>query len=266
MGERGAGHQVADRVDALGGRPQRAVDLDQPVVTELDAGLLEPEALDVGAAAGRDHQPVDLGRVVAERQRHLVVGALDVLHLRAGVDRDVLLAEPARGDLGDVRVLGRQHAVEHLEQEHLAAQRAVRRRDLRAGAPAPTTASVSGSASSAHASSVPMTRPPNSRPGTGLGTEPVASTIALRASISASPTRTLPSPVSEPEPSISSMPFFLNRPADAARQRLDDLLAARDDLREVDRRAVDVDAELARLLDLGQDVGHPQDRLGGMHA
>jgi hypothetical protein len=46
-----------------------------------------------------------------------------------------------------------------------------------------------------------------------LGTEPVASTIALRASISASPTLTLPPPVSEPEPSISSIPFFLNRPA-----------------------------------------------------
>ena len=41
-------------------------------------------------------------------------------------------------------------------------------------APAPITASVLGSSSSAHASSVPITRPPKLVPGTGLGTEPVA--------------------------------------------------------------------------------------------
>ena len=59
-------HEVADRVDALDRGAQRAVDLDQPVVVELDAGLLEPEALDVGAAAGGDDEPVDLGLLVAE--------------------------------------------------------------------------------------------------------------------------------------------------------------------------------------------------------
>ena len=41
------------------------------------------------------------------------------------------------------------------------------------------TASVFGSSSSAHASSVPMTRPPNSVPGIGLGTEPVARMTVL---------------------------------------------------------------------------------------
>ena len=43
MGERGAGDEVADRVDALDGRAQRAVDLDDAAVVELDAGLVEPE-------------------------------------------------------------------------------------------------------------------------------------------------------------------------------------------------------------------------------
>ena len=62
VGERRAVDEVADRVDALGRRAQRAVDLDQPAVVELDAGLVEPEALDVGPAAGGDHEPVDLGR------------------------------------------------------------------------------------------------------------------------------------------------------------------------------------------------------------
>ena len=48
-------------------------------------------------------------------------------------------------------------------------------------APAPSTASVLGSSSKAHASSVPITRPPNCVPGTGLGTEPVAMMIAFDA-------------------------------------------------------------------------------------
>ena len=46
-----------------------------PRVVELDAGLLEPEALDVGPAAGGDDQPLGLGRLVAvgERARRLLV-------------------------------------------------------------------------------------------------------------------------------------------------------------------------------------------------
>src|SRR4051812_16033554 len=55
VGERGAAHEVADRVHALYAGAERAVDVDQAAVVELDAGLLEAEALDVGAAAGGDH-------------------------------------------------------------------------------------------------------------------------------------------------------------------------------------------------------------------
>ncbi len=70
-------------------------------------------------------------------------------------------------------------------------------------APAPTTARRPGSESSAQAPSVLMTRPPNSVPGIGLGTEPVASTTHFVASI-ASPSRTwtLPSAVTEAKPSM----------------------------------------------------------------
>jgi hypothetical protein len=78
-------------------------------------------------------------------------------------------------------------------------------------APAPITAIVSGSCSSAHASSVPITRPPKLVPGTGFGIEPVAITTVFACS-SWSPTRTLPSGVSEPSPSITSTPFFFIRP------------------------------------------------------
>src|SRR6185312_16451422 len=51
--------------------------------------------------------------------------------------------------------------------------------------------------------------------------------------------------------------------ADAAGERLDDSLAAHAHLREVDRVTRDLDAELAGLLDLADDVGSAQHGLGG---
>ena len=82
-------------------------------------------------------------------------------------------------------------------------------------APAPTTASVAGSSVSAHASSVPMTRPPKWVPGSGFFTEPVARiTNFAPYSVPSKlpPTLTLPSSVTTPWPSMTSMAFFLKRP------------------------------------------------------
>ena len=63
-----------------------------------------------------------------------------------------------------------------------------------------------GSSSSAHAPSVPITRPPNCVPGIGFGTEPVAMIRHFVASISVPskfpPTFTLPSLVTAPKPSM----------------------------------------------------------------
>ena len=53
MGERLAAHDVADRVDAVSERALRAVHLDQAALVELHAGLVEPEALDVGRRGRR---------------------------------------------------------------------------------------------------------------------------------------------------------------------------------------------------------------------
>src|SRR3712207_7625350 len=52
-------------------------------------------------------------------------------------------------------------------------------------------------------------RPPNCVPGSGLGTEPVASTMHVVASSSRSPALTPLPPVSVPTPSTYSTPFFL---------------------------------------------------------
>ena len=78
-------------------------------------------------------------------------------------------------------------------------------------APAPTTTRREGSSSNAHASSVPMTRPPNCVPGIGRATDPVAMMI-LPALCSSPPTRTVPPPPSDASPSRTSIPFFLKRP------------------------------------------------------
>src|ERR671916_1561561 len=59
VGERRAEHQVADRVDALGRGPQRAVDLDQPAVEGLEQQHLGAEAAvrggDLRAGRARAH-------------------------------------------------------------------------------------------------------------------------------------------------------------------------------------------------------------------
>ncbi len=62
---------------------------------------------------------------------------------------------------------------------------------------------------------MPITRPPNSVPGIGRLTDPVA-TMTVDAAISVPsnwpPTRTFPSSVTEACPSMTSMLFFLNSP------------------------------------------------------
>ena len=61
--------------------------------------------------------------------------------------------------------------------------------------------------------SVPKGIPGADLGGRIIGTEPVARITHFEASYSVSPTRTLPSPVRPPAPSITSILFFLNRPA-----------------------------------------------------
>ena len=130
-------------------------------------------------------------------------------------------------------------------------------------APAPTTASFAGSSSSAQASSVPITRPPNSVPGIGRLTEPVASTIAFDASSSWSPTRHGAGRGQRAEALVHVDAVLLEQHRDAAGERRDDLAAALHDGGEVDLRLADLDAELGRVADLLQDVGRAQHGLGG---
>ena len=128
--ERRAVHEVADRVDAGQRRAHRAVDRDVAVVGQRDARLLEAEPLDVGRAAGGDDEPVGARRLAGDGERDRVVAGLDVLDEDAGADLDPLLLEAALGDLRDVGVLGRQHAVEALVERDVRAQARVGRRDL----------------------------------------------------------------------------------------------------------------------------------------
>ncbi len=135
------------RAGARGRRSRRRLAVDvrsapststRPCVVELDARLVEPEPLDVGAAAGGDDEPVDLARLAAVREgaRSSSVVWTSSTNV-AGVDLDALLLEAALGELGDVGVLGRQDAVEALEEPDLDAQARVRGGDLgarRAGA------------------------------------------------------------------------------------------------------------------------------------
>ena len=132
VGERRSVDEVADRVDALGGRAHRPVDLDQARGASFHAGGVESESVHVWAATGGDHQPLGLTRVVAVGVATDRLHRLDVLDECGRVDRDALALEAAVDHLGDVLVLGGQDALESLEQRHLCAESRVRGRDLRA--------------------------------------------------------------------------------------------------------------------------------------
>ena len=154
---------------------RRAVDLDQAVVVELDAGVLEPERLDVRPAARGDDQPVDLGLLVA-------VGEGDACRRGSSRSPPACRCGSACSACASVRPATLEMSASSVGSTRSSASNSSTSVPSRPyaeaisapDAPAPTTASRCGSSSSAHASSVPMTRPPNSVPGIGLGTEPVA--------------------------------------------------------------------------------------------
>jgi hypothetical protein len=267
VGERGAAYEVADRIDALDVRAERAVDVDHAAVVELDARLLEPEALDVGAAAGGDHEPVDLSGLVAVLEADLVVAGLDVLDLGTGVDVDALLAQPAPDDLGDLGVLGRDDTVEGLEQHHLRAEARVGGGDLdtrraRAGhdhrlrqiLERPRLLGADHAAAELGAGDRLGDRAGGEDDRLlrlDLGAVEVAADLHVAV-------------VGDGGVALDVVDLvLLEQAGDAAGKGLDDLLAARHDLGEVDAALRHGDAEVLGLVDLGQHVGDAQDGLGG---
>ena len=133
--KRGTRDQVADRVDAFARGALGAVDCDQPALAERYPGRLESQPGDVGAPADGEHQPVHLDLLARGCEAHRARGALDVLDRRGGVDGHPLAGEAARDDLRDVLILGRQHAIENLEQMSLRTKARVGRGDLAARGP-----------------------------------------------------------------------------------------------------------------------------------
>ena len=120
-------------------------------------------------------------------------------------------------------------------------------------APAPTTASRVGSSGSAHACSVPITRPPSSTPGIERPTEPVARTTVAASSSSLADAHFDWAPT-RPAPAVGAAlltgggrergladdhldPVFLEQPPHAAGERSHDLLASR-----LHRGVVDLDS------------------------
>ena len=261
MGERGAADDVADRVDVLHRRAQAPVDLDQAAVVELDAGLVEAERLDVGPAPGGDHEPVDLALLVAVGERDRRVAGLHVLDERAGVDLDVLLGERAAGDLRDVGVLGREHAVERLEQEHLRAHAPVGGRDLGAGR-----------AGADHRQRLRqlLERPrllgadhaaAEARAGDGLGDRAGREDHRLGLVLACRRRGRCRRAVTEPTPSMTSILFFFIRPPTPPVSVLMTLRRRSPTAPKSIVRLRHGDAEVGGLVDLGDDVGDAQHRL-----
>ena len=179
---------------------------------------------------------------------------------------DVLLAQPAPDDLRDVGVLGGDDAVERLEQHHLRAEAPVGGGDLharRAGAgddhrlgqrlEPPRLLGADDAPAELRAGQRLGDRAggEDHRLGLDLGAVEVAADLDVAV-------------VGDRAVALDVLDLVLLEQArDAARERLDHLLPALHDLREVDAALGDGDAEVVGLVDLGEHVGDAQDGLGG---
>src|SRR3954471_6342047 len=266
VGQGRTADEVADGPHAVGAGAQRAVDLDEPVLTRLDARLVEPEPLDVGAAAGGDDEPVGLAGLALEGEGAARVGGLDVLHERAGVHLDPLLLEAALGELGDVGVLGRQHAVERLEEGDLHAEARVGRGDLGARC---------AGADDDHGPGQLLERPrllgadhalAELRAGDGpldrsRGQHDALRRVDLVAVLARADAHGARAGQRAVALEVVDL-VLLEQPGDAPGQRLDHLGAALHDGAEVDLRVADPDAVFAGVAYLVEHVGHAQHGLG----
>src|SRR5439155_331892 len=124
---------VANGVDVRDSRAAVLVGGDPVPPVELDADLLEAEALDERPAPDRDEHQVGIdGLAVAEIDAQPVAGLLDLRALLLEVERDAALAELLR-ELGcRVVVLGRDQLRQHLDDRHLGAEAAEDRGELAA--------------------------------------------------------------------------------------------------------------------------------------
>ena len=178
------------------------------------------------------------------------------------MDSDPLAREAALDDLRDVRVLGWQHAVEHLEEVGLRAEPGVGRGDLRPRRTGADDGQPRGQRLERPcllgADDTPAELDAGDRTRDRSGREddrPRAQLVLADADGSGRRERRLP---------LDQLDLVLAKEAgDAAGERRDDLLAARHERFEINGRLCDLDAELAGLAGLAEDVGGAEDRLGG---
>ncbi len=261
-----AGNEIADRVRTRQRRAHRAVHRDQAPLGQRDARLLEAETLDVGRAPRGDDEVVRARLLACDGERHGVVGGLHVLDEDAGADRDALLLEAALGDLRDVGVLGRQHAVQALVERHVGAQAGVRRGNLRTrgtGAhdgqrrrklgqrPRLLRADHAAAEGRAGQRLLHRARGEDDDARSDLRAVEVAADLDVGV-------------VGDHAVTLDDVDgVLLEESRHAAGQGLDDLLAPRAHRAEVDRRVVDRDAVIRCLADLTEHVGDAQHGLGG---
>jgi hypothetical protein len=133
MGELPVAGAVADRIDVADRRPTVLVGGDALALVKLDANLLEPEVLDIRAAAdGDEHQVALHGLAVAEVDGEAAPRILDLRALLLEVKGDPAPVELLRELLRGIVVLGRDQRRQHLDDRHVRPEASEDRRELAA--------------------------------------------------------------------------------------------------------------------------------------
>ena len=266
MGERRPGDHVADRPDALLRGAQAAVDLHEAVLVALDAGLVEAQALHVGAPAGGDHEIVEAA--VSPLKRTLTaVSEASTPSTAAPVSMRTFCLRISRAQaFAASAVLERQDLVERLEQQHLGAEPPEGRGDLGPrGAGADHAEALRLLVQEPHRGGV-------EHPPAELEIEDrLRHRAAGEHDVVGLDLRTVEGRANShvgfvgqrAKPSISSIPCLSNRPATPPVSVFTTLVAALRRPGVVERCALDADSKVLGVAHLVEDLSHAQDRLGG---
>ncbi len=123
MRERAAAVDIAERPDALGFRAKLAVHIDQAVLVQHDARLVQPEVIRIRRASGREQQMRGIDALlIFQHDPNALARRFDLRRRRVEQKLHPLPRHDLLNLFSEVLVLTRQHTITSDKHAHAAAE------------------------------------------------------------------------------------------------------------------------------------------------